>query len=293
MSSAPEAPPVEDAAAMASQSPEHDRPASRALKRKASADPDSADADSPKQPRHDRSSRSPSLRRRRPSSSHENRRPSYSREEQQPIRRPSATLEDKKRGKRLFGGLLSTLSQSNANSQQKRRQEIEKRQQERLHQQKAEDDQKREEKRARLHRIRMAEQMDFEARVMRSKHSKMMWQARHLRTKVAPPLYYLPWKLSGEQEDIIKDQISAAKDAIKREREAFRVRERIHNEKHGHGRASSPARPDTTVNTSDSKEPAGDSMAKVGDGEKSSGMAERDNDDSNEVVVMEEDTIIY
>jgi hypothetical protein len=150
---------------MASPSPEHGCPESRDLKRKASADPDSAVDDSPKRPRHDPSSRSPSPRRRRPSSNHGNRRPSYSREEQ-PARRPSATLEDKKRGKRLFGGLLSTLSQSNANSQQKRRQEIEKRQHERLHQQKAEDDQKREEKRARLNRIRMVEQMDFEARVV-------------------------------------------------------------------------------------------------------------------------------
>ena len=92
----------------------------------------------------------------------EHRRPSHD----EPARRPSATVEDKKRGRRLFGGLLSTLSQTNTNSQQKRRQEIEKRQHERLQKQRVEDDQKREEKLAQLKQIRIAEQMDFERNVV-------------------------------------------------------------------------------------------------------------------------------
>jgi hypothetical protein len=58
-------------------------------------------------------------------------------------RRKSAVQEEKKRGKRLFGGLLSTLSQTKPNPQHQRRQEIERRQQERLQQRRAEDDQRR------------------------------------------------------------------------------------------------------------------------------------------------------
>lgn len=69
--------------------------------------------------------------------------------------------EEKKRGQRLFGGLLSTLSQSTPNGQQKRRQEIEKRQQERAKQQKADDEIRRKEKLAQLKTVREAEQIKF------------------------------------------------------------------------------------------------------------------------------------
>jgi len=77
-------------------------------------------------------------------------------------RRKSSVQEERKRGQRLFGGLLSTLSQSTPNGQQKRRLEIEKRQQEKAKQQKAVDEEKRAEKLANLKAIRKAEQIKFD-----------------------------------------------------------------------------------------------------------------------------------
>lgn len=77
-------------------------------------------------------------------------------------RRKSSVVEERKRGQRLFGGLLSTLSQSTPNGQQKRRLEIEKRQQEKAKQQKAEDEVRRAEKLANLKAIRKAEQVKFD-----------------------------------------------------------------------------------------------------------------------------------
>lgn len=69
--------------------------------------------------------------------------------------------EEKKRGQRLFGGLLSTLSQSTHNGQQKRRQEVEKRQQEKAKQQKAADEKRRKEALADLKTVRETEQIRF------------------------------------------------------------------------------------------------------------------------------------
>lgn len=76
--------------------------------------------------------------------------------------RKSISEQEKKRGQRLFGGLLSTLSQKPANSQQKKRLEIERRQQERAQQRRAEDDKRRIEKLARLNHARKIEQVKFD-----------------------------------------------------------------------------------------------------------------------------------
>ena len=81
-------------------------------------------------------------------------------------RRQTAAQEEKKRSRRLFGGLLNTLSQTPSDSQQKRRQEIEKRQQERLKRQHAEDGKKRAEKLAQLRKVRLAEQIVFDEEVV-------------------------------------------------------------------------------------------------------------------------------
>lgn len=132
-------------------------------------------------------------------------------------RRESALQEERRRGKRLFGGLLSTLSQTTSSSQQKRRQEIERRQQAKVHQQKAEDDKHREEKLSKLRTARKVEQLKFDERVMQTKHSNMLATARFLETKSTPKIYYLPWDLTAEQEDIIKDQIRKVEDIIDKE----------------------------------------------------------------------------
>ncbi|KAK8046359.1 hypothetical protein PG996_014423 [Apiospora saccharicola] len=123
-------------------------------------------------------------------------------------RRLSASTEDKKRGKRLFGGLLNTLSQTTTNSQQKRRQEIERRQQEKATQQRAEDSKHREVKLAKVREVRQREQIGFEEQV-----------------------YYLPWDLTQRQEDLIKDQVQDAENLVNQETREFKQkRERRHGE---------------------------------------------------------------
>ncbi|KAF4121314.1 pinin/SDK/memA/ protein conserved region [Geosmithia morbida] len=139
------------------------------------------------------------------------------RRQQQP-----ASAEDKKRGKRLFGGLMGTLSRTDAdNSRQKRRQEIERRQQERLKRQRLEDDEMRSERLARLGRVRRDEHDDRAVE------------------------YYLPRKLTREQERIIDDQLRDARDLIRRERwdrgdEKHAVGEGS-NQEHGGDSVVSPA----------------------------------------------------
>jgi len=80
--------------------------------------------------------------------------------------RRSISEQEKKRGQRLFGGLLSTLSQKPAGQQQKKRVEIERRQQERAQQQRVEDDKRRAEKLAKLNRVREVEQVKFDEDVV-------------------------------------------------------------------------------------------------------------------------------
>jgi len=77
------------------------------------------------------------------------------------VRRRSSVQEEKKRGQRLFGGLLSTLSQSTPTGQQKRRQDIEKRQAEQAKQLKLDDEVRKAAKLAELKKIRAAEQIKF------------------------------------------------------------------------------------------------------------------------------------
>ncbi|KAL6698816.1 pinin/SDK/memA/ protein conserved region domain-containing protein [Trichoderma pleuroticola] len=149
-------------------------------------------------------------------------------------RRRLAIQEEKKRGKRLFGGLMSTLSQtSNTSQQQKRRQEIERRQQDRMQKQKAEDDQKRAEKLEKLHLVRMAEQIVFDEEVMKKKHEKRLAMAKFLRTRAEPAIFYLPWKTTPEQKDTIDDQIQSAKATLEKEVEQFKARKQRHIERYG------------------------------------------------------------
>lgn len=79
-----------------------------------------------------------------------------------PERRRSSVQEERKRGQRLFGGLLNTLNQSTPNGQQKKRQEVEARQKERATQRKAEAEDRKREQVANLKAVRLAEQMNFQ-----------------------------------------------------------------------------------------------------------------------------------
>ncbi|KAF4334587.1 hypothetical protein FBEOM_11565 [Fusarium beomiforme] len=198
-----------------------DAPDREGIKRKSSMD---ADQVSPKRTKHDNHFReAPAEPRKRDSSP--NRRDSYGDPPDIDVnRRRNATQEEKRRGKRLFGGLLSTLSQTSSSLQQRRRLDIERRQQERLQKQNIEDDKLREEKRARLTESRRGEQLAFDEEVMRNKHTKMLAIARYLRTKSRPHIYYLPWKLTAEQEDTIDDQLRQTKATIDSEVEEFNAR---------------------------------------------------------------------
>lgn len=119
-------------------------------------------------------------------------------------RRKSRQIEERKRGQRLFGALLGTLSQGSSNAAQKRRADIEKRQQAKLKQQDEEDAQRRRERLENLRAIRRKEQVKYEENTvwgpsqikgggegadevqMRIRHANMLHFARFLRTKAEP-----------------------------------------------------------------------------------------------------------
>jgi len=138
--------------------------------------------------------------------------------------RKSSIQEEKKRGQRLFGGLLSTLSQSTPNGQQKRRLEIEKRQAEKAKQQKLDDETRKAEKLAKLKAVRQEEQIKFNAESMRIRHSNILAMANFLCTKAQPKIYYKPWELLPSDEERINAQIAEAEAIIKRETEEFNTR---------------------------------------------------------------------
>lgn len=119
-------------------------------------------------------------------------------------RRRISVVEEKKRGQRLFGGLLSTLSQSAPNRQQHRRQDIEKKQVERARAQKAEDEVKRKERLAELSIVRKDEQVKWDEQSVRKttidlnmkltpsqmkiRHDSVRAQAQFLGTKARPKI---------------------------------------------------------------------------------------------------------
>lgn len=232
-------------------------------------------------------------------------------------RRESYSQEEKKRGRRLFGGLLSTLSQTTANSQQKRRLEIEKKQQEKAVKQKSEDDKRRAEKLARLDKVRKIEQVRFDEQVMRTRHSNMLAMAHSLRTRSEPKLYYRPWELTQEQEDIIKDQVRDTEDEIADEVRQFRRHKEQRLSDLGALGPPAPSEVDNTVgeqaeehsNTAAQEESIDDTAAATNHDHhqhshtpdpartlspapapKSSHHEEKDHD---EMVEAEEDTVIY
>ncbi|KAI0389875.1 hypothetical protein F5Y17DRAFT_469364 [Xylariaceae sp. FL0594] len=137
-------------------------------------------------------------------------------------RREMARLEEKKRGRRLLGGLMNTLSQAGAGSQFKKRQDIERRQQENSTSQRVEDDRLRMQRLAKLEATRNVEQLKFEEKRMKTRHADMIAKAHHLHTRARPKIYYLPWELSTKQQDIIKDQIKTVEQLIDKEVAEFR-----------------------------------------------------------------------
>ncbi|KAJ4144894.1 hypothetical protein LMH87_003762 [Akanthomyces muscarius] len=212
------------------------------LKRRASPEPQYHD-EIPKRSRYDsdEDDRDRSRRRSRSPSFHRDRSVA---EETVPERRPPvATQEDKKRGKRLFGGLLNTLNQGPSSSQQKRRQEIEKRQKERMQKQATEDGQRRAERLAQLRTVRIREQIVLDEEVMRNRHIKKLALARFLMTRAEPRIYYLPWQCTDEEQDVIDEQREKARELVQREESEFEKRRKWYVERHGAAVRSRPPSP--------------------------------------------------
>ncbi|CAI7661791.1 unnamed protein product [Penicillium manginii] len=133
-------------------------------------------------------------------SPHPQRRPSPSSpvESERPDERkpaPRVRKEDeRKRGQRLFGGLLGTLSQSSTSAAQKRRADIEKRQQDKLKNQADEFDGRQIRRKERRDAIRKKEMPFYEREA-----------------------FYKPWQLRARDETTIADQIKEAETTVSRE----------------------------------------------------------------------------
>jgi hypothetical protein len=176
---------------------------------------------------------------------------------ERPNRRLSGQQEERKRGQRLFGNLLGTLSQSSSSAAQRRRVDIEKKQQEKLKLQAEGYNEKRKEDLGRLNEIRIKEQAKYDeqsvgsssvlhrhfltAQQMRIRHSNMLAMAHSLQTKTSPILvgnssmrrirqsslslqYYKPWELRPAEETTIKDRIRDTGDVIDGELDEFEQR---------------------------------------------------------------------
>jgi hypothetical protein len=91
-----------------------------------------------------------------------------------PERRKSGQLEERQRGKRLFGALLGTLAQSSSSTAHKRRLDIEKKQQEKLKQQAEDDDEKRKVRLEALLQIRRKEQEKYDKQAVCQKGAPNM-----------------------------------------------------------------------------------------------------------------------
>lgn len=136
-------------------------------------------------------------------------------------RRKSSAVNEKDRSRRLFGGLLGSLSQKGDSRTTKRRQEIESRRKAELQRQ---DDEHLEDKQRRLEQLaekRKRVKKELEAETMRNRHRDLLHRANFLHTSAQPRLLYKPWELRDEEEDRIDDQISEAKAQIDRELASF------------------------------------------------------------------------
>lgn len=244
--------------------------------------------------------------------------------------RAGSRAEERNRGKRLFGALLGTLSQSSSPAAQKRRADIERKQQSKLKQQAADYDAKKREELDRLLARRRREQKKFDEQSMRIRHSNMLAVARFLHTDKEPRLYYKPWKLSPSQEERIRTQVDEAEMSVRKERrdsEGYHQDEaKLHEgsdepgkeqQDRSHVTDASAEAPDTTMtDAEDDRTKPGDEAPRADDADHSNpqaatatncgpenlpvhsderhGSADSGDSDGGEVVLeADEDTVIY
>ncbi|KAB8277665.1 pinin/SDK/memA/ protein conserved region-domain-containing protein [Aspergillus minisclerotigenes] len=152
--------------------------------------------------------------------------------ERKPERRPGrgGREEERKRGQRLFGALLGTLSQSSTSAAQKRRADIERRQQDKLKLQDEEYGELKKKRREERIAIRKKEQRLYEEESMRTRHSNLLAMSHFLKTRTEPVLYYKPWQLRSGDEAIIREQVEEAEATVAREVAEFEARYPAHEE---------------------------------------------------------------
>ncbi|OKL58193.1 hypothetical protein UA08_06647 [Talaromyces atroroseus] len=141
-----------------------------------------------------------------------------------PSRNAATATEERKRGQRLFGGLLGTLSQTPSTVAQKRRADIEQRQQAKLKLQNEQQSEARRKEKEDMMIERRKQQRDLEASSMGVRHRNLLQAANFLRTKVEPVLLWRPFQLRDEDEDAIARQRQEVNEIISKEKADFEER---------------------------------------------------------------------
>ncbi|KAI0486838.1 pinin/SDK/memA/ protein conserved region-domain-containing protein [Xylaria cf. heliscus] len=213
-------------------------------------------------------------------------------------RREMARQEEKKRGRRLLGGLMNTLNQASASSQHRRRQDIERRQQAKSTQQRAEEDRLRTQKRSKLEAVRKVEQLKFDEQVMKTKHADMLAKAQYLQTETKPVIFYRPYELTRSQKERIQYQTQQVENRIQEEILEFEERKEHRLQSLGIAPKPSLSEKDETVgkpndepptdkpHPESTNRPSSRATNKVG--------PDKESDRADDVMIEEEeDTVIY
>lgn len=119
-------------------------------------------------------------------------------------RRPVKPIDEKKRTQRLFGGLLGGLGQTRPANPQAAKRRAE--QEERRRQKEQELSERQTERLEVLNVARRKEQQRVDEANIRVKHDNMKVMSNFLATVTEPKLYFKPWELLPEQEDLINRQ---------------------------------------------------------------------------------------
>ncbi|KAK4225532.1 hypothetical protein QBC38DRAFT_530547 [Podospora fimiseda] len=182
-------------------------------------------------------------------------------------KKPVITQEDKKRGKRLFGGVLSTLSQPTTTSlHQKRKAEIERKLRERAEREKE---------------IMRRERLDEREEGMLRRHAVVLKRALWLQTESEPRLFYKPWRLTREQKEKVEKQVADAEKQIEREKEEFRGYKESRLRELGVYSSSSPGRESRDIGKqSGQKEPSQDDRNRPPPRSRKDEMIEEYNEDT-------------
>lgn len=144
-------------------------------------------------------------------------------------RRPAKPIDEKKRTQRLFGGLLGGLGQTRSANPQAAKRRAE--QEERRRQKEQELSERQTERLEILNIARRKEQRRVDEANIRVKHENMKAMSNFLTTTTEPKLYFKPWELLPEQEDLINRQREDVDVQIDQELDDFdQVRQSWQNE---------------------------------------------------------------